>query len=278
LTWRSVAVVRWFARACMSECELLESFVLSFWLTSAGGAGTFENIATPHLAVMPELHLLDFRHRFLTGIAFCSTVDIQPGDEHQELPREGYAWYDAVAAEQRALFLVQFNICEGTDTHPRHYHLHFNLDLEDYAAELSDFREAQLDELKAGVLPLFGRMASVGVIGHFSIPLSELPKRGMIQALLGVEAPAASWKLNLSGARFMVEGDTFTEVSWDVDDDWECINGKIEGFLQIEIGDETLTHIADLLEKGINQLLVERPEGEKSHGEKSASVRRRVAE
>jgi hypothetical protein len=226
---------------------------------------------------MPELHLPDFRQPFLTGISFCSTVAIEPSDDFGDVPREGYAWYEAVGADQRALFLTQFNLCEGMGNHPPHHHLHFNLDIESHAGEVSEFPETPLSELKDRSLLLFGRKASASIIGYFSIPLSELPKRGVVNALLGVEAPASGWQLSLNGARFLVEGDTFTELSWDVDEDLQCIKGTIEGEIEVTINDDVLTQLADFFEDGIYRLLVERTEGEKSHA-KSQAVRRKAAE
>jgi hypothetical protein len=123
--------------------------------------------------------------------------------------------------------------------------------------------EFEVDDLKERLAPLNGLDAFAFTAARYAVPLASLPRRGMINTLLGVSTGSCGYELELQGSKFALQGDPlYTEMQWSLDEESGCVSGDLEGETETEINDDFLLEITSVLQNGIECFVLEKTRGE----------------
>jgi hypothetical protein len=197
------------------------------------------------------LHLPDFRQEYLSGITACAWF--HASKDYSSDFRMVKAWSKYVAGDTNVVIGLIIDSDDGI-----HYHLHLEIDRESSGRKPPPvFTELLIDDLKKQVEVFFGEDSDIYWDARFAIPRDTLPKHGMIQTLLGVNTESCGADLDLTGSKFAIRGDIFTEVEWDWDEGTDCIHAKIGATTETVIGDQYLTNAADFLGTGMECFVLE---------------------
>lgn len=195
------------------------------------------------------LHFPDFRQEYLTGLSACA--NFHANREHSLPGGVEIATAEYTAGEIEIVVRLQIDSDDNV-----HFHLHLDIDTKE-ASRNADNAMSSIDELKSLVLPYFGEDADIYWTGKFDLERSNLPRRGMIEALLGVTTTSCGADLELNGSKFAINSDSFTEMEWEWDADTDCICATIRAETSGPVGDNYLTHGADLLKAGLDCFVLE---------------------
>src|SRR5437879_6090936 len=132
------------------------------------------------------LSLPDLQNGFIEDLIVCAQVVADHGWPEKRT---------RVQAEYRKdervfwLYLVVNRVA------PTHGHIHVEL-----GPTESDADKVSLDQLFDLLRPFIGRSAEyMRIEGEYSVPLDELPRRGMIQNVLGMPAVLGGYELFMTG-------------------------------------------------------------------------------
>ena len=210
------------------------------------------------------VYLPDFRQEFLFGISFCTMVHVDDPGQLGELPLEAYAKYKARDGVD-ALLIVRIECIDEDEDECLHFHFHVDVDRVETSRRTGGLQQLGVDELKARMEPLFGESVSAFIDARYEVSRSLLPNRGMIQTLLGVSTKSHGTELELRGSRFALDGDTYTELDWGLDEDTGCIRGTISAETETDLGEDFLRQIADVLQEGVELFVLETRKSETPH-------------
>jgi hypothetical protein len=148
-----------------------------------------------------------------------------------------------------------------------HGHFHVEVGREPYFSRREDLKEEELEFVSQLIRRMGSQKCSLFLGSDFLVPLDDLPRRGMISALLDLSTQAAGTELTLTGAKFSVADDPYLDVKWELDDEGESLAVELTAFLEGAIAEDYLHKAADLLQTGFESFVLESPSKKKASNE-----------
>lgn len=141
-----------------------------------------------------------------------------------------------------------------------HGHFHAEIWKEVYFQELVPYKTVEIAKLVEQVEKLLGQEADMGISADFCVELDRIAKRGIISTLLGVSTQTCGAELMLTGAKMVVDGDLFSSVNWEYDEEDEVVNAEISADTVRVIDERYLEDAVQLMNQGLACFVLETEE------------------
>ncbi|MCH8216356.1 MAG: hypothetical protein IH892_06245, partial [Planctomycetes bacterium] len=139
-------------------------------------------------------------------------------------------------------------------------HFHFDIGRDSVYGEQKSLEIVDINEVHKLVDRFAGLDVRIALSAEYSIPLNQLPERGMISTLLGVETESCGVNLSVDGASMSIEDDVFTRIRWFYNKNKKCIEANLEAQTESEIDDEYLEDAVELMRVGLECFIFETSE------------------
>lgn len=109
---------------------------------------------------------------------------------------------------------------------------------------------------------ILGKLASqecdTHLTAHYKVPIDDLPKRGMIRTSLQLSTESCGSRLTLSGAKFAIDGDLFSDVEWEISDfEQGVIAVGLHAFTEVEVKPSFLIEVEQWMHDGFECFVLE---------------------
>ncbi len=184
-------------------------------------------------------------------------------------PWKAFARYQGAGGAAELVFVVQVDKWDDEDESEKgcaHFHFHVNIDRAEDAKATDGIDELPVDELKERLEPFMGCAFHAYIDAQYEVELDDIPPHGMIQTLMGVSTDSDGSEMELTGAKFAISSDIYSELTWTVDEVTGLVSGKISGELGAALDGNFLRQVFDAMESGVRRFVLETPDGGKTHG------------
>jgi hypothetical protein len=150
---------------------------------------------------------------------------------------------------------LQFTLDQGDDVRG---HLHIDIGRNGFYQRY-DSRELKKLEYVNDVLDKFtSQECDAHLTAHYKVLTDELPKRGMLRTSLRLSTESCGSRLTLSGAKFSIDGDLFSDVEWEISDtDQGVIAVGLHAFSELIVKPNFLIAAEQLLHDGFECFVLE---------------------
>lgn len=205
------------------------------------------------------LALPDFRDSYLDRITVCTLVCAEAG-----WPEDDFL----VEVEQPGCWMALG--MNRVDDH--HGHIHFEIAGDPMEpTDGTPVKKALIEEAWKHLETFVDAHADISVTAYYSVPVDDLPRRGLLRALSGLSTKVCGNQVSLTGGTMAIEGDLFTELRWKLDPDEgnEVVGGRLFGRGESKISDGILTNAFETARDGLNCFVFERKQEGRKHGEEN---------
>ena len=194
-----------------------------------------------------------FEDAFLQEFSVCAMFDVDSEPRFQGLDSEIRVQCRYAAEEGWVWIRLRIEIKDKIRGH-----VHCDIAREGVYVEGDTATTVSSDELENLLRRFCGQRAEVAFNGDYLLSLTDLPRRGIISTLLGVQTEASGAHLFLDGASMAISSDLFTSLNWKYDPVYETVCATLRAETQLSIEPDYLFTLAGQMREGFDCLILEK--------------------
>lgn len=201
-----------------------------------------------------NISLPAFEDDFLNELMVCATF-------HTDSPSQ-------LKSDESVRLQSKYTISEGTawlrilldSEDGTHGHLHFDIGRDSVYDELQSLETVDVSEVHKLVERFTDQAVDMVLSAEYSIPLDQLPARGMIRTLFEVGTESCGAYLSVDGASMSIDDDLFTKIRWYYNEKKDCIEVTLVARKESVIDDKYLEDVVELMRNGVECFIFETSE------------------